>query len=1142
LLALGGLVGCTDTTTPDVNWATSDGPVEIKDGVPAPDEAAVPAGLSRALLQSPWLNKRTVRYASLFKGSRCDVLLVPMQIEGSGFDRPSRDIMSGELARALSAGGQCVADPYLVDIALGEGLRRRAPGQVLALAQAMHAREIFLAYAGHDASGTMRVTLQRRSLGARSETTPAAVTRARSFAFSGYGDEQPSFTLFEAHLPEMLAAIGIETKPSVPRPGGSMPPALPRSFDAYLHPEPQSSAGMIADSANLMFLAMQAPSSEWQATDRLFSKAWVALDGADDSDPRVRRLRARILLHLHERPYALALIRGLTGPEADGLKAVLNGNLPQARQALALIRDPWERFFLGIETTDLELAYWRDARSVAQPVMGLVAGTPYVPFVGRRLLDRDSWSLGSTAALAATLTAQGMGPSSAVRNWTAMLPYSYGELGSIRELHALIEEQPHRWCCSSFSTSPRASDLLDLIDSRIEHTLIRQAYYYIDPQGSYQDALAMLERYDEELAGSPYAESVRATAYGYLIKSGELEHRAEWRQKQHEAAQLALLWDPSQTPDAATALWYLENSPHDPTLPYLHHLTSDYPLRSYWVATLGEPTELKRLAFSSDDPTPLLTLLSGSSGAQHAGYLGELDHRFLGAPGATERRLQELPKALNTVEHLKDELALDRDNWQIYTALGWLQLRQDQFADVERTILSYPPFTDAKPKDPVMLSNFASAWAHNLLWRGAISEATPLLQRASGYHVYSAAEGWSAGRLALLHGEYPEAARSFLEIGSQYQDLTAYRELISLLFAGGEDQAAWSLFDKITRQYQSWGLWTAAMIGHRRAGTPDDALTRWYLERLRSASNGEARDNLRGHAFLEHIVDRAWSADLPEKLQALASPGDVSVHADGKVYLTFPASGPVRVGPSEFGALRHPKLTPQTHVPDRYVMAAEALVAMQADHYDEAVAKFDAFSVYYGIEREFLLPYFAYSAAKAGDPNALRAYLEHLPGDRQGFEVSLARAVFTGLSGQSTAASALLRRAFDNWADAHGDYFPVSAYQYINVCLLLQETTGAQLCGDSPLRLAQLLRRVEPAFAFAHAAVAHLSTDSHEQTEALAAALYLDPDSHWAKQTPEALQAAARNALKARDSSLGRQHPDARWRAIEIEAGVMNEQ
>jgi tetratricopeptide (TPR) repeat protein len=160
------------------------------------------------------------------------------------------------------------------------------------------------------------------------------------------------------------------------------------------------------------------------------------------------------------------------------------------------------------------------------------------------------------------------------------------------------------------------------------------------------------------------------------------------------------------------------------------------------------------------------------------------------------------------------------------------------------------------------------------------------------------------------------------------------------------------------------------------------------------------------------------------------------------------------------------------------------------------------------------MPYYALAAARSGDPTGLQKALDALPAKEQDYEVILARAVFAGLAGRPDEALATLERAFHCWAYCQESHFPMSAYQYLATCTLIFEATENDAYRQAALRLARPLRRLEPAFAFSHALVAFLSDDPAERTEALAAALYLDPGSRWATEVPAPVMQAARDLLR----------------------------
>jgi hypothetical protein len=91
------------------------------------------------------------------------------------------------------------------------------------------------------------------------------------------------------------------------------------------------------------------------------------------------------------------------------------------------------------------------------------------------------------------------------------------------------------------------------------------------------------------------------------------------------------------------------------------------------------------------------------------------------------------------------------------------------------------------------------------------------------------------------------------------------------------------------------------------------------------------------------------------------------------------------------------------------------------------------------------------------------------------------------------------------------------------------------------LRLARLVRRIEPASAYGHVAVAYLSTDAKEQVDALATALYLDFQSRWAGKAPSSLQASAQASLARNGNPFVRGDSKKRWWQIGIATAAFAE-
>src|SRR6185312_17562915 len=200
-----------------------DSPPAVVDGEPVADVVA-PIGAPDALQTSKWLAARAKRYRALFDGWQCDVLVAPLGVESLAFDRPTRYLMAGDIAQALAAPDKCVADPMLVDIALGEGLRQHSADAMRQLADDLKAKTLVSAWAGHDRRKQMRITLQVEQRDASGRTVSS---KRKSFS-ANYSDDVSPFDAFHADLPRMLGEVGLSAAQRHVA-AGELPDTLPAS-------------------------------------------------------------------------------------------------------------------------------------------------------------------------------------------------------------------------------------------------------------------------------------------------------------------------------------------------------------------------------------------------------------------------------------------------------------------------------------------------------------------------------------------------------------------------------------------------------------------------------------------------------------------------------------------------------------------------------------------------------------------------------------------------------------------------------------------------------------------------------------------------------------------------------------------------
>jgi hypothetical protein len=149
-------------------------------------------------------------YASVLANYRADVLVVPFQVQGYGFDRVERAVMSADLALAIGSTGQyAIADPFLVARALGEGMRRYDPEAVEALASSLGAKKIVVAYVGHDDRESLTLTIQVRdplSAAGQARQTPWQ----KDWKNIAFTKERTPFVVFHELLPEVLRSLPLK--------------------------------------------------------------------------------------------------------------------------------------------------------------------------------------------------------------------------------------------------------------------------------------------------------------------------------------------------------------------------------------------------------------------------------------------------------------------------------------------------------------------------------------------------------------------------------------------------------------------------------------------------------------------------------------------------------------------------------------------------------------------------------------------------------------------------------------------------------------------------------------------------------------------------------------------------------------------
>ena len=1121
------------TSTPDVLLAqrATREPPKV-DGIPLPDVLQLEPSDNPQVL-SAWLAARTKRYRALFADWQCDVLLLPVQVESAAFDVPTRQLIAGDIALHLRKPDVCVTDPYLVDLALGEGMRRYPTDSIKALAQQLKAKTIISTFVGHVRYDKLRLTMIVEQLNASGSEAKSAMRH--SLENLKYGGKIAPFEVVHDNLPELLSAVGLDGKAPDPRPAGALPSALPSSPEEFLRSD---SSSPITQSAEFVLLGILAPSYDSRARERLFTKAWHALAGVNESDPTARRMRARILFHLFERPFALAQIEGMNDAEANGLRGVLNGNLPDAQDALSNISEPWEKSFLTIEVHDLAIIYQHKDDLLGNEFIAEL-GTSWKALTTSRVGDDDGWAVADVFALKTALERLFPIPGQTLNETlrgNAVIGQaddaSVYDLMALKHVHQLLQEHQHNFCCNSFITVPTHFDVLDLFDSRAEMGLINHISHLQNLQGLAAKALQKLEGYDSELAGNPWTEAMRAQIDLSLVRNGSAAGNSDLSSQALAAGRIAAITGQGQYPAVENGMWVLSRTGLNTfALRLGDAYGEDYPIRPFWPA----PTNRIRdsVEFSSNDARPLKDLAAYSDQKNQAELQNVLSNRFIGSPIASELKLHPVDNETPDPSKFQRAIAQDPDNWELYVSLADYYIDRNQYSDASRSALSFPGFKNLSSDDSLALSNKAFEIGEKLYFLGADAAARPLLQIAADQSNGSTATLRSQAQLAVLNGRYAEAALTYREIANHYTSLSDYRDYLSLLFASGDSHDGWAGFNTLVRHNSGSQPWLSAMVGHRRDDISAHALRKWLTDNTKDSLPPKDHDALVNYAMMEQITDRNVPPDdFTDFITALAGPSRVKPKFGFSFEGAFGNAPVHRLGPSEF-TLQWPdpsdsqnkgntpfkprKVPDEFVVPNRYSLYAKAYLALRKGEFEASANAFNDLASFYEIETMdewgFALPYFALASAQSNDKLHLERYLDNAVPKPEEWGVYLAKAVFKGVHGQHDDSLKWLDKAFHSRPPT--GYWPLTtAYEYAEICTSLFDITHEDRYRQKALDWAQARRKIDPTDAWAHALVARLSTNESERIEALAMSQYLDPQSAWAQQVPANLHTRASVWLK----------------------------
>src|SRR5262249_37194290 len=145
----------------------------------------------------------------------------------------------------------------------------------------------------------------------------------------------------------------------------------------------------------------------------------------------------------------------------------------------------------------------------------------------------------------------------------------------------------------------------------------------------------------------------------------------------------------------------------------------------------------------------------------------------------------------------------------------------------------------------VQMSNFIGSAGYGLAMRGAVAEATPLLEQAASNGDGSYWNLWATAELVLLGRDSAKSLQIFQQTYRRYKQPASARAAASLLFALGQSEAGWAAVRELVPGGNSFASYRAAIVGMRMGAFDDDARLKWRLE----VQAGVPKDNF-GQATL----------------------------------------------------------------------------------------------------------------------------------------------------------------------------------------------------------------------------------------------------------------------------------------------------
>lgn len=1110
---------------------------------------------------SDWKTTEKSIYQKLLSNGKFDVLVVPFQVQEYALDRPTRSLMTAEFAMAISAAQKShVPDPYLVARALGDGDRVFDPREVYSFADKIGVKKIIWGYVGHNRANRMSLSVKTQERDSSGILNAQTTSTLKKFEHISFSDEQPPIEIYQSILPEILTALGVDNSAlTAPKPKSQFDVAELPPSPLVMVTEKQEPA---RDALYFQLLAALTPHDAERTQERFAEKSLLAIFSISPDSPDYRVLKARAFMLLGLRPAALQALGEPKTVEEKELAAALNGNLPDVELFSSQIKRGIKKLIAKLDANNIDSDYGEanKNKSIAEANSLKLQGETWQFLAVRAFSDHDYWAQFNNIHLKQMLdnefpikdyTAEGLVRGTASLGDSDKLKV-LADLSVINHVRKLLEMDTAKWCCQSTPDRLAALDYLNLIEALGENNLVRRAYFLTTLQGVPEQAIEFLNRIENVYKSHPKFSLARAQAQIVIAGAVDGSEKEGLLKAAYENLFNTLYWEQGQTRTSGTAFSLIPDTGHDDYGYFDNCYAADYPFRPYYEywENGGDPERIEAnaeaaLRNSTSDFKPFIYLhwdftRPPAHNDKFDALLKTIEGRFQGNPilyPLLAKNSYRKGDSLSAEQYYRESIKSNPLSWDAYIDLGNLLVEQGQLEQASKLIMNYPAFQKDSNVNPVHISNDAYQAGSRFYWIGEFSLATPLYKLASRQETGSEADLTSRLRLKLINGDFRGALLGSLERAQRYNDSYAYRDYLSMLHAMEASKEAWDAFNVLGDQFNNQHIWESVLVGHRKEGKSEAEIISWV-------KHNKDANHASKYLLRASVTDRIPSKELANSLVEIAQPvwkldyrnNPGAQFYDGLVVQSYNDGKEWTVlGPQLHGGGTLPigvyETAQKTQVKSDLVYFAEAYRAIRMNDFSLSHVLLQEASALYDLslnQQGYVLPYYAFAAAKMGDTSAVEKYLANFTAEQKSFDYYLAKAVISGIAGKTEESvqflkSALYKRPFTGERPLHTEY------QYAEICEWLYESTGNSKYKEMAIDWAKKNQKFQPWFAWAYAMEAKLSNNKTERKRAIAMAFYLDPQS-------DRLGSIAQKERDAAVKEFGRRNPFLRKKAGEDES------